>query len=274
MRSLLGAGFTGFLQDAPGWLKRTEFEANITEDIKPQFSLLTVQPLSQSVDYLNTLFSQARVAYGRGGRTTLNLGTGYRRLFFGEVLMLGANTFFDYEAPYDHRRVGIGIEVRSQPLELNVNHYNGISGKVRAGTGGTRERALDGYDLEVGAQIPYLPWARLFGKYFYWDSVAKAKNVQGKRVGLRLRPFPLAEVEVGYTDDNFNPATTFVHIRISLGLGRTAQDSGVAKIDDVPFKFTSMKEQTLDKVRRENTIRVERTKPAPGGGRVIVIRGT
>jgi hypothetical protein len=129
--------------------------------------------------------------------------------------------------------------------------------------------------LELGAQIPYLPWARLFGKYFYWDTVEKAKNVQGRRVGLRLRPLPVGEIEVGYTDDNFNPATTFVHIRISLGLGRTAQDSGVAKIDDVPFRFTSMKEKTLDKVRRDNTIRVERTKPGAGGTATSVIsRGT
>lgn len=272
-RSLLGAGIGSFLKDAPGWLKRTEVEFDITKYSKPEFSLLTVQPLFQSEDYLNTLFTQGRVAYGRDGRTTLNIGFGFRRLVFGEGLMLGANTFFDYEAPFDHRRVGVGGEIRSGPLELNVNHYNAISHKVKA-DGGFFERALDGYDLEVGAQIPYLPWARLFGKYFYWDTVEKAKNIQGQRVGLRVRPVPLVEVEVGYTDDNFNRAATFVNIRLSFGLGRTAQDSGVAKIDDAPFSFTSMKEQTLDKVRRENTIRVERTKPAAGGGRVVVSRGT
>lgn len=273
-RSLLGAGFKSFLTDAPGWLKRTEVEFDITKYSKPEFSLLTVQPLFQSEDYLNTLFTQGRAAYGRDRRTTLNIGFGFRRLVFGEGLMLGANTFFDYEMPFDHRRVGVGGEIRSGPLELNVNHYNAISHKVKA-DGGAFERALDGYDLELGAQIPYLPWARLFGKYFYWDTVAQAKNIQGQRIGLRLRPFPLGEIEVGYTDDNFNPAATFVHIRISIGLGRTAQDSDVAKIDDVPFRFTSMKEQTLDKVRRENTIRVERTKPAAGGtGTVTVSRGT
>lgn len=269
-RSVLGAGIRDFLKDMPGWLKRTEVEFDIAKYSKPEFSLLTVQPLFQSEDYWNTLFTQGRFAYGRlGDRKTFNLGFGYRRLVLGEGLMLGANTFFDYEAPFDHRRVGIGGEIRSGPLELNVNYYNAISGKVKADRG-AHERALDGYDLELGAQVPYLPWARVFGKYFYWDTVAVAKNVQGQRVGLRLRPLPFIEVEVGYTDDNFNPAATFVHIRLSFGLGRTAQDSGVATIDDVPFSFTSMKEQTLDKVRRENTIRVERTTPAATGGGVTV----
>lgn len=274
-RSLLGAGFKGLFPDVPGWLKRTEVEFDITQDSKPEFSLLTVQPLSQSKDYWNTLFTQGRFAYGReGDRKTFNLGFGYRRLVLGEGLMLGANTFFDYEAPFDHRRVGFGAEIRSGPLELNVNYYNAISHRVKADSG-AHERALDGYDLELGAQIPYLPWARVFGKYFYWDTVAKAKNVQGQRVGLRLRPFPLGEVEVGYTDDNFNKAATFVQIRLSFGLGRTEQDSGVAKIDDVPFRFTSMKEQTLDKVRRDNTIRVERTKTSGTGNvTVTVSRGT
>ncbi len=264
-RSLLGAGITSFLQDAPGWLKRTEVEFDITHNSKPEFSLLTVQPLFQSEDYLNTLLTQGRVAYGRDGdRKTFNIGFGFRRLVFGEGLMLGANTFFDYEAPFGHRRVGTGGEIRSGPLELNANYYNAISRKVRVDDG-FFERALDGYDLELGAQVPYLPWARVFGKYFYWNTVEVAKNIRGQRIGLRLRPLPFIEAEVGYTDDNFNKAATFVHIRLSFGLGRTASDSGVATIDDAPFSFTSMKEQTLDKVRRENTIRVERTKPAAGG---------
>jgi len=276
-RSLLGAGITSFLQDVPGWLKRTEVEFDITHNSKPEFSLLTVQPLFQSEDYLNTLLTQGRVAYGRSGdRKTFNLGFGYRRLVLGEGLMLGANTFFDYEAPFDHRRVGIGGEIRSGPLELNLNYYNAISGKVKADRG-AHERALDGYDLELGAQLPYLPWARLFGKYSYWDTVAVAKNVHGQTVGLRLRPFPIGEIEVGYTDDNFNPAAAFVKIRLSFGLGRTARDSDIAKIDETPFSFTNMKEQTLDKVRRDNTITVERTKPAGAGtGNVTarVRRGT
>jgi len=274
-RSLRGAGIKSFLQDAPGWLKRTEVEFDITHNSKPEFSLLTVQPLFQSEDYLNTLFTQGRFAYGRSGdRKTFNIGFGYRRLVFGEGLMLGANTFFDYEAPFDHRRVGAGGEIRSGPLELNVNYYDAISRKVKA-DGGAHERALDGYDLELGVQIPYLPWARLFGKYFYWDTVEVAKNIRGQRIGLRLRPLPFIEAEVGYTDDNFNKAATFVHIRLSFGLGRTASDSGVATIDDAPFSFTSMKEQTLDKVRRENTIRVERTKTSGTGNvTVTVSRGT
>jgi len=91
----------------------------------------------------------------------------------------------------------------------------------------------------------------------------------------RLQPVPLIEVEVGYANDNVNPGTAFVQIRLSPGLGRTDRDSGVATIDDEPFRFSSVRDLTLDKVRRENTIRVERTQPAAAGGVTVTIpRGT
>ena len=272
--SAANSALTDFLKRQPGWLKRIEFEADITENLKPEFSILTVQPLYQPKDLLNTFFTQGRFAYGRNDRKTFNIGLGFRRLIFQERVMLGINTFFDYEAPFDHRRVGVGAEVRSLPLELNANYYDGISGE-RSARGNSIERALDGYDLEAGMQLPYIPWARVFGKYFYFETVARAKNIHGGRVSLRLRPLPITEVEVGWVKDNFNKGAAFVNIRLSFGLGRTEQDSGVAKIDDQPFRFESMKDLTLDKVRRENTIRVEQFDRSSGGTiSVVVSRST
>ena len=46
-------------EGAPGWAKRIEFEFDVQKDLKPTYSILTVQPLYQSKDKQNTVFVQA-----------------------------------------------------------------------------------------------------------------------------------------------------------------------------------------------------------------------
>ena len=78
-----------------------------------------------------------------------------------ESFLFGLNAFYDHELDYDHQRASIGIEIKSSILELNTNHYFAISNEV-TGKNGVKETVADGYDLEIGAHIPYIPTAKLF----------------------------------------------------------------------------------------------------------------
>lgn len=266
-------GYVGqLLQDAPDWAKRIEFGWTVSEDEKPEFTFLTVQPLYQSENSIDTVFTQGRVAHGRRDRTTLNLGLGYRRLFMDNKMMLGANAFFDYEAPYDHQRAGFGLEVRSLPVELTGNVYRALSGQNVAESGWL-ERALDGEDIELGFQVPYLPWARAYARKFRWDGV-DGRDIDGERLALRLRPWGFIEVEAGYQDDNVNDSSFFGMLRLSLALGRVPSVESRGLIDDVAFRYDDVSALTLDKVRRQNTIVVERVSSAPGSATVTVSRGS
>ena len=152
----------------PDYLKRIELSWDVSTEGKPLYDILTVQPLLQSDNLHHTIFTQARVAYGDDGRTTANVGLGYRNLTLDEKLILGVNSFFDYEFPYHHQRVGLGVEIKSSALELYSNYYNAVTDWRYADTGYI-EKALDGYDVEIGTQLPYLPWAYLFAKKYHTE---------------------------------------------------------------------------------------------------------
>ena len=97
---------------------------------------------------------------GYDGRTTLNLGAGYRVLSEDELWLLGANTFYDQEFPNGHQRASVGLEFISSPFRLNANRYFGISGYKPDKDGG-ESKSLGGYDIKADIALPYFPGAFL-----------------------------------------------------------------------------------------------------------------
>ncbi len=250
----------GLGADGPEWLSRFEFEWDVQEDDKPEFSVLTVQPLFQSEEEQDTVFTQLRVArdYAFGvHRTTTNAGVGYRRLFSDDKVLLGANAFIDNEWKMNHSRLGLGAEARWSGFDLYANYYKGLSGRQSVG-GGIFEEALDGFDVELTAQVPYLPWARVRGQYFFWDTVSLNDDNDGLTGAVELDIHQNLQVELGYTDDDLNDGYMFAQVRFILGnRGRPALFSDQA-VAEQAFNLRDMREYTLDKVRRVNTIVVER----------------
>ena len=263
------------VQDLPGWVRRIEFDWSYQHENEPEFSLLTVQPLYQTEDLRNTFFVQGRLARGRDDRTTLNLGAGYRRLLYKDRVLVGLNGFFDHERPHIHQRASLGGEVRSGPFEFHANLYRNLSEKRATGDFLTEE-AMDGHDFELGLQVPYVPWARVFVKKFYWDGI-EGSDVDGESVTLRIRPWLPLEVEGGWSNDDVNNTQWRVSVRLSLGLGWAPQDGGGLTLDHMPFRWDTAKHMTLDKVRRQNRIIVETVSTATGGtgtATVSISRGT
>ena len=80
----------------PEWLKRTNYSVYIENGQKPRVYFETVQPLYQSFDKVDTIFTHDRISI-QEERGTYSAGIGYRRLLFDDNLMAGINTFFDYQ---------------------------------------------------------------------------------------------------------------------------------------------------------------------------------
>ena len=257
--------------EIPNWLERTEFQVDFGG--KPTWSVLTVQPLYQSEDLKNTFFTQlSAFNYEEFGenRTTTNIGLGYRELFLEDKLLLGANTFYDHEWKYDHKRIGIGLEARSNPIEVNANYYNAISG-IENVSASVTERALDGYDAEIGVQVPYLPWAKVFAKTYKWEGDV-ADDTIGRTFSMRMQPAEWLEVEAGRDDSNNYDSEDFVKISFRLALDEPEKQT--VWVDTKPFAYEeTMREKTLEKVRRTNKIVVERVSNAGGGGSLTVVVG-
>jgi adhesin/invasin len=231
-----------------------ELQLDMFDYKKATSGILIVAPLSNPNDTKNTFFTQDSI-YHRDDRTTVNLGLGYRRLEMDNKVMLGANGFYDYEFPYGNRRKSIGLEARTTVGELNFNQYWGASNWMNAANS-YQEKSLGGTDIELGVPLPYMNWAKVYGRGFIWRGVDGANDLKGTDISLRAQ-LPILSglaIEGGrrtYTndtrDENF--------LRISYNLTDMSKPN-----PDKPwftskaYSLDSMENQRYNKVRRENMI--------------------
>lgn len=258
-------------ENAPDWAKRIELEWDVQKNLKPTYSILTVQPLYQDADKQNTFFvqaSQLRYDMIDKYRDTTNVGLGYRRLLLDNQMLVGVNSFFDYEWTYGHQRASVGGELKWAMLDFNANIYRRITGyrSINDGTD-TTERVMNGYDTELRSQVPYLPWMRVGARYYRWQSDL-AEDTKGWQYSADADITQNLSVEVGWKKDNFNTSQGFA--KFVLRLARTERPAMLSDkiVSNQIFEKRDMRTYTLDKVRRENRIIVERK-----GAGIIIARG-
>ncbi|MDG4717729.1 MULTISPECIES: inverse autotransporter beta domain-containing protein [Thalassospira] len=279
--SLVEGGIDYWMADVgeslPEWVKRFEVETGVNSDGDFNWSVLTVQPLYQSDNLEHTFFtqlSQQRYDYLDLNRDVTNIGLGYRKLFADNTVLLGANTFFDWEWERQHKRAGFGVEAKWYGLDFTGNTYYGLGGASTKGlTGDTREEVLDGYDLELGAQVPYLPWLKVYGSRYVWDSERNNDDIKGWKTSLYADLHQNFSIEAGWQDDNFSEEEVFALVSFRFGFG--AEEKGkkpvalsTAFVTDQAWEMRDMSTHTLDKVRRNNRIVVERVSSG-----VVITRG-
>ena len=216
---------------------------------KVKGNVLVVSPLSDINDTKNVTFTQGSI-YLSNDTETFNLGVGQRKLLDNENLMLGANLFYDNELGSNHRRASFGIEAITSVGSLRANQYYGISGWKLVGN--INEKALDGNDIEVGAPLPYLPWANFYLRTFEWEGASGAADLKGDEMSLEAKlPFGL-NVEVGKRSNDGNTKD-----RKFLNLTWTCcnkKDEPNFGISDKAYNLTSVADQRFQKVRRQNLI--------------------
>lgn len=231
-----------------------ELQLDMFDNRKTTSGILIVAPLSDPKDIKNTFFTQDSI-YHKDGRTTVNLGLGYRRLEMDNKLMLGINGFYDHEFPYDNSRTSIGLEARTTVGELNFNQYWGMSGWKNA-TNSLQEKSLGGTDIELGVPLPYMNWAKVYGRGFIWRGVEGASDLKGTDVSLRAAPpiLPGLAIEGGrrtYTDST--PDENFLRISYNLA-DMNAVKPSQPWFSAKAYSLDSMENQRYSKVRRENLI--------------------
>ncbi len=244
----------------PEWLKRTNYGISIETDQKPRVYIETVQPLYQDYDKENTIFTHGRMTF-QDERGTYSLGLGYRRLL-SEELLGGVNAFFDFQDLNKHYRAGFGLEAIGKRLEGRLNTYFGLSPERtiwETTTAAQYEEAVDGFDLEVGGPIPYLPWLKLFGSYYFYD-YDKFSDMEGWKIRGEIKPFECLTVNLETYDDNKGDEEYRIDTRINLAFDNFTSKSILTafKPSDEPYPETDLRERTLDRVERNFNIQVEK----------------
>ena len=229
----------------------TEVSIQLRENYKPDFSILGVRELDRT-DSENTFvqFSLFNTERLNKERYIANLGMGKRFLSDDTYTLTGFNAFLDYDH-YGNTRASIGAEIKNAVIGLHSNYYKKID------NGSVDEEVLDGYDIELKSQIPYLHWADIFYNSYKWDGVAR-DDIEGSKIGTEMLLTPNLALEAAYDDkdkkgleDEYYAKIVFVHPPRE---GVTAQD-GVSS--DIWKKEKDMSDEMLAKVKRNNKIMIE-----------------
>ncbi len=227
----------------------TEISLEGMTDKEPVWGALLLRPIAESDDHTCNTYFQTSIER-TDGRTTFDAGIGRRRLVADNKVLLGANLFVDHEFPEDHERLSVGAELRTSVVELNTNYYRALTGwKDVSDT--VEEQAMDGFDIEAGVPLPYLPSTQVRYKHSIWNGIDDVSDIHGNTVSLAAAILPGMEVEAGYTGYNNQPSERFMKVTYMFG-GTKLREQKTPRVSDKAYSFDSMEDRRFEKVRREN----------------------
>ena len=228
--------------------ENTDFSIKKIETIKPEIGIQTFKVFSEDSSDLS--FFQGSLFLHDSDRETFNIGLGQRYLSDDESILFGLNAFYDYEFDYEHQRFSIGAEIKSSILDLNYNQYFAQSSSKK-GKNGKDEEAIDGFDVELGAHLPYIPSMKAYLKAFNFE-VPGGNDFQGVEFSTLFKvPNSGLSFEIGHTDYDHHNDQSFINLRYSNSI----KNPGTSLFSSEAFERISMKDRIYEKVRRENIIK-------------------
>ena len=253
--SSMSSGIASSIASVIGGQGDTEVQFSAKEDNKPQFTIMTVRPISvhpgKDAWFVQLQLSNTQIR--SQSRLTTNIGLGYRTLSDNKKSMIGGNVFVDYDEE-GNSRYSLGFEFRTTVFEILINHYEAISGQKTVGN--FKERALDGNDMSINGQIPYLPWAKVNLMHYEWKKVNNSKNSKGDKLSLDLLLTPNVVLELGVDDNNIQKKDNFAKLSFVFP-PREGPSASTDFIADEAFPGGDMSSQLLSKVKRSNKITLE-----------------
>jgi hypothetical protein len=193
-RSLASAA-TQMQRLGPAWLERLRFDLSFDPAFRPRYSLAVTQPLLASFYHHSAIDLQGRVVYDTAGATGGDLGLQYRGRWYRQDVTLGVQGGVEDLRFEEIQRYSLGAELSMRPLRVRTNLYDDVH--ARPVSREIAERRLDGYDLEIGTQIPFVPWAWVWANRLWQIDVDGETVSTQDRVSLRLTPLAPLEIEAG-----------------------------------------------------------------------------
>jgi hypothetical protein len=242
---------------------RTNININAQDEQDVSGSIVNVMRLGEDTSNL-TEFIQSSILYKKD-RTTINIGGGQRYLSSDEKFIYGGNVFIDYAPKYGHKRASMGFEIKNSAFELTANKYFRLS-TWKKGANNSKERVMNGHEIEIGGQVPFIPAAKLFVKNWKWDGNS---DVKGYTYSLQVnRIINNFTIEAGVKDfDGSQDSENFAFLTYRISLSGDAQNINEKPFfSDNMFESTSVKIRLLEEVRRSNEIVYESDFSTKAGG--------
>ena len=229
-------------------LKYFDISLDLQENQKPTIEIQSVSKLKEDND--SAYFNQTNLS-SYNGETTINLGFGKRKLYKDETVMLGSNIFVDYQFDESHLRNGLGVEAISSVFDLRGNYYNAISGFKATDEG--REKALDGYDIQLNYHVTGKNNTDLYLQTFEWENPNSSYKEKGEKFGITSQIGNL-NFDLGYLNDNQNNDGFYAGIKLVVPLGNVENKKPETQTET--SKYVSVRDKLYIPVKRENKIKV------------------
>ena len=188
-------------------------------------------------------------------RFILNLGYGQRYISSDKSMITGINGFIDYDTE-GHSRTSLGFEAKAPILELNGNYYFGLSGIEEIN--GVNEKVLDGYEINLSSQLPYMPWTRLNVQNYDFEKDKASENTGGNLVSLEMNLSPSIQFEASknFIDTNgVDDEETFKIVYYNPPRNKSSLKDGF--LSSTAFEKGDVEAKMKDKVRRRNAMTIE-----------------
>ncbi len=280
-RGLIDAGLAAAKRSDLYALRNMELEYNINNFEDSYFSALITQPVYQSADLRHNVFLQGSGILNERSvdinddvaHHTLNMGAAYRYLTVDKKYLIGGNVFFDHQWPYNHSRMSVGVDASAQDLNLAANYYYPLTDfqDSRRDANGLEyeERALEGYDLELGYTLPFLPELSVFGKgYQYFRETDD--DIRGLEVSAEYNVHDNFTLKGSVVEENGGRDGVELALQYRIPLYDEDKPNLVLAAMEPAAGRASVRSKVFEKVRRENRIRVEeRLKAVPALATII-----
>ncbi len=241
----------GSFRDQP-WGRNLEFSLVPTTEDRGLVAGQLLQPLFG--DNKKLTYADLRAIYGlsAGNTEELNVGLGHRQFYGDRRWLLGGYMSFDYRNTErsDQQQMTFGLEALSIKYDANFNYYLPISGTDVVGTGvgggifignsffanGVVEEALEGFDFEVGALLPFLTYGetRLYIGTYHFDGDVAPDTGMGAKVRLEFRPRKDMTLGVSVQDDDLFGTSAQFQLKYSFGYSK---ETGVRTMNERMISF-------------------------------------
>jgi hypothetical protein len=231
-----------------GWGRNIELFVAPSSKNRSLIGGQVLQPLLQ--DGVSLTYFDLRGMFDISEVDELNFGLGHRR-YINDTWLAGGYVSFDTRATdrvSRHNAVTFGLEALSERFDVNFNYYLPVSDPERVGfadgvflgttlfTNGIVEEALEGFDVEGGALLSFIPFGenRLYlGTYRFEGDVAPDTDM-GFRARYELRPRKDINISAAVTHDDLFQTETMLTVSYSFGMPK---ETGVRTLSERMIQF-------------------------------------
>ena len=220
-RELLNRGLAGAFsqvpQVAPAPLARLNLGLSFDPALQPRYALSATQPLLTRARHETAIDLHGQVAYDTSGRMDGILGLRYHNRWHDQDVSLDVQGGMEDQWLVGLQRRRLRAEGRLSSLEVRANLYDDVP--ARPASHEIARRRLDGYDLAVGAPLPFLSEARVQASRSWQIAVDGATATTTDRIDLWLTPLLAVGIQ---TDTHSQPEERawFTQLRWRVKLGK------------------------------------------------------